>query len=228
MLQLIPVIEFEPGKFQSEDSELWNMYDDDDPKGWNNYWRNSLSESGITNLEPYETNSWLVETNKLTSEIVEVLLKKTHEIEDDSITDPEEMGVGPLSGGYVLEVSDTVQITPNCCGGLENIKDWEEASNWMDTKETDLWIGHPQLYVKSLDCHTLQIRRTAEYGEPEEPVFITIDRHELKAAITDARKQLEIFRQVILFALPNVFPHLFKEYSSPLASEIANILVYGW
>ncbi len=108
MLKLIPVIEFEPGKFQAEDREC----DYDDPNGWNNYWYNSLADSGIIDLEPYERSSWLVETSKLTPEIVEILLKKTHKIEDESITDPEEMGIGPLSRGYVLEVSDTLQITP--------------------------------------------------------------------------------------------------------------------
>ena len=227
-MKLIPVVEFEPGKFQSEEREGWQSYADDHPSGWNSYWGNSLADSGIIDLEPYESGSWLVETNKLTPEIVTILLKKIYEIDDESITDLEEMGIGTLSGGYVLEISDTVNITPSCCGGLENIKDWEEASDWMGKKTTDLWIGHPWLEVSSIDDRYLQISETSQYGESIGLLTVNVDRYELKAAIVDAKKQLEIFKQIIIITLPTIFPHILQNSSSPIANEIATILVYGW
>jgi hypothetical protein len=60
-----------------------------------------------------------------------------------------------------------------------------------------LWIGHPWLMVSANDKQ-LQIRRTAEYGEPEEPVTIVVERDALKAAIVDAENLLENFHQVLL------------------------------
>lgn len=225
-MKLIPVVEFEPFAFQTVERESPIDCSNDDPQSWDDYWRNSLADGGITNIEPYEMSSWFVEVSKLTPKIVEILLNITYKVQDKTATSLEEMELGSLSGGYVLQVSKTVQITPQCCGGLEDIEDWETASNWMNTEEMMLWIGHPWLMVSSVDDRHLQIRRTAEYGQPKEPVLITIDRNELKKAIIVAREQLDIFKQVLLVALPNAFSHLLNDSPSPTADEIAERLIF--
>jgi len=222
-MQLSPVVEFEPFAFQAVARESPTDYD---RQSWDDYWRNSLADSGITDIDPYQRGSWFVEVDKLTSEIVEILLHKTYKVCDRTATSLEEMISGSLSGGYVFEVSNTVQIMPQCCGDLENIRQWETASNWMKTEEMMLWIGHPWLMVSSIDSQYLQIRRTAEYGEPEEPVLITIDRYELKNAIIVAKEQLDIFKQVLLAALPSVFPHLLDDLRSPTANALAERLIF--
>ncbi len=223
-MKLIPVVEFEPFTFQTVEREHPTDYGIDNPQSWDDYWRNSLADSGIINIEPYRMRSWFIEASKLTPKIVEILLNKTYKIHDKTATSLEE--IGSLSGGYVLEVSKTVQITPQCCGSLEDIEEWETASDWNNTKEMMLWIGHPWLMVSSVSDRHLQIRRTAEYGKPDEPVLITIDRHKLKKAIIVAREQLDIFKQVLLVALPKAFPHLLNDFSSPTADKIAEKLIF--
>lgn len=222
-MQLIPVVEFEPFAFQAVERESPT---DDDRQSWDDYWHNSLADSGITDIDPYQRGSWFVEVDKLTPAIVEILLHKTYKVCDRTATNLEEMISGSLSGGYVFEVSNTVQITPQCCGDLADIKGWETASNWMNAEEMMLWIGHPWLMVSSIDDRHLQIRRTSEYGEPEQPVLITIDRHEFKKAIIVAKEQLDIFNQVLVEALPNVFPHLLQDSPSPNAKAIAEKLIF--
>lgn len=212
-MRLIPVIEFEPYRFQSAEREI-----PDNGESWNEYWRDSLADSGIVDIEPYGGGGWMIETHKLTVEILEILLNKTCKASDEAGVNLDEMI--SLSGGYVLEVAETV-FRPQCCGCLEDIESWETASAWVDAEEMTLWIGHPWLLVSSVDDRYLQIKRTAEYGEPEEPVVTIVDRYELKKAIIVAKEQLDLFRQVVLAVLPNVFPHLLRDSPSPTAQEIA-------
>ena len=82
--------------------------------------------------------------------------------------------------------------------------------------------------MSSIDDRYLQISETSQYGESTGLLTVNVDRYELKAAIVDAKKQLEIFKQIIIITLPTIFPHILQDSSSPIANEIATILVYGW
>jgi hypothetical protein len=216
MLKLIPVIEFEPGFFQSDDRSNPIVSNNDTPQDWAEYWKNSLADSGIVGIAPYWKCSFFVEVSQLTPEIVKILLEKRYE---NSVESNEFYS---LSGGYVLEDGTIFLSTPHCCGSIRDIREWEDASNWTNTDEMHLWIGHPQLMVSSTDSQHLQIRETYEYNEPEEPGIFTVDRNELKAAIIDAKKQLDDFKKVLSIALVKVSPHLVNN-----AIEIAEQLIYA-
>lgn len=53
-MQLIPVVEFEPFAFQAKDRESPT---DCDRQSWDDYWRNSLADSGITDIDHYQRGS---------------------------------------------------------------------------------------------------------------------------------------------------------------------------
>jgi hypothetical protein len=216
MLKLIPVVEFEPGFFKSDDREHPIVSNNATPQDWAEYWENSLADSGIVGIDPYWECSFFVEVSQLTPEIVKILLEKRYHrsIESNKFYS--------LSGGYVLEEGTIFLSTPHCCGSIGDIRGWEDASNWKNTDEMYLWIGHPQLMVSSIDSQHLRIRETYEYNEPEEPEIFTIDRTELKAAIVDAKKQLDDFKKVLSIAVVKVSPHLAEN-----AIEIAEQLIYA-
>lgn len=130
-MKLIPVVEFEPFQFETPGRQRpGDTQNEPNAEDWDKYWRDSLADSGITNIDPYAMSSWFIEVGKLTSEIVEILLGKTYKEGIENTTDAEEMNFSSFPGGYVLEVSETVQIFPECCGYLADIHNWEEASNW--------------------------------------------------------------------------------------------------
>jgi hypothetical protein len=228
MLKLIPVIEFSPVYFQKQEHKMPNAPANQLPEEWSIYWKKCLADSGITNIDAYQENSWLIEITKLNPEVVRILLIKRYELGDGFI-DPIDR-LFDLEGGYILEVSEKVKILPECCGSIKDINDWESASNWLNSDETSLWIGHPELMISSIDDWYLQIRRTPPYSalEEDECRIIIVDRYELKAAIIDAKKQLDDFKQLLFIALPSIFPHLLNDLPSPTATEIAEVLIYGW
>jgi hypothetical protein len=216
MLKLIPVVEFEPGFFKSDDRDNPIVSNNDTFEDWSEYWKNSLADSGIMNITPFQEGSWFVEVSQLTPEIVEILLNKRYRSSVKSSK------FYSLVGGYVLEEETSLLSTPSCCGSLIDIKDWERASDWTDKDETMIWIGHPWLMVGSIDFQHLQIRETYEYNEPEEPVIFTVDRSQLKTAIIDANKQLNDFKKVLAITVAKVCPHLADN-----AIEVAEHLIYS-
>ncbi len=166
-MKLIPVIAFDPQYF---------------------------ADAGISRIDPYQKDCWLFEISKFTPEMVNILINEESEIDYGTLTTFDR--VMELDGGCILKISDAVEILPRCCSDLGNIEGWEEASNWRDSAEMLLWIGHPSLLVSSVNSQYLLIREE-DPVQCVEPIKVTIDRNELKAAIIEARQQLNIFKQML-------------------------------
>jgi hypothetical protein len=153
-----------------------------------------FADTGIAKIDPYQKDCWLCEVSKFTPEMVNILLSAESEMDYGTLTTFDR--VMWLDGGYILKISETVEILPRCCSDLRNIEGWEEAANWKDSSEMLLWIGHPSLLVSAIDSQYLLIREE-DPAYCVEPTKIKIDRSELKSAIIDARQQLKIFERMI-------------------------------
>ncbi|MBW4649244.1 MAG: hypothetical protein KME06_11130 [Kastovskya adunca ATA6-11-RM4] len=195
-MNLLPVVEFAPTYYQTKHHAMpecskWNCCDD-----WDAYWKNSLADSGIISLEPYAKGLWLVETEELLNhnKAIELMLQK-HLIDSKGNIKED---FSALYGGYILEINETFQIYPECCGSLKDIHEWKDISKWTDSQETMLWIGHPWLMVSAIEEEYLQFRRTAEYGEPPKPVIFKVKRSDLKLAVAGAEEKLFNFQQFLL------------------------------
>lgn len=73
--------------------------------------------------------------------------------------------------------------------------------------------------VSAIDEGHLRLRRTAEYGEPEEPVIFALNRSDLKSAIADAEEKLSKFQQVLLPILRKIIQNN--------AEEVLQVLING-
>jgi hypothetical protein len=209
-MNLIPVIEFEPGLFTTKDYEIPKYQDID---GWDKYWKSSLADAGIIGLQPYKKASWFVKTEKLIEhyQAIEIMIQnQLSSIEPDSELDLIEQLIS-LDGGYILEVDETNIIYPHCCGRLEDLQEWKDASEYLGDTEKTLWIGHPGLIVSAINENYLQIRQIAEYGKPPEAVTFELKRNELKLSIAEAESQLAKFQQVVLPILKKIIPNNAEE-----------------
>lgn len=209
-MNLIPVIEFQPGLYSTKDYEIPKYQDFD---GWDKYWKNSLADAGIIGLEAYKKASWFVETEKLIahSQAIEIIVKnELADIEPNSELDFIEQ-LSSFDGGYILEVDGTNIIYPRCCGRLEDLQEWKDASEFLDNNEKTLWIGHPWLIVSSINQEYIKIREIAECGEPPEPVTFELSRNDLKLSIAQAQNQLAKFYQVALPILKKIIPNNAEE-----------------
>jgi hypothetical protein len=117
MVQLIPVVEFEPYAYANKERRSPSVTFHQNPEAWYRYWKESLADSNITGLEPVE-NSWLVRAADLTQpETITKMLRV--QMDDQTIETLDDLDlVGSIRGGYVLQ-TETRSLLPNCCVSLE-------------------------------------------------------------------------------------------------------------
>lgn len=189
MVELIPVIEFEPFTYSQEGRRSPPVKLHQDSDAWYKYWKESLADSGITELEPVE-NSWLVRVVDLTQPNTIAKLLRVH-LGDQMVEIPDDLeSIGPLNGGYVLK-TETHLLLPTCCVSLEDIKSWEEALCWQQPAWTPVWIGHPWIYCRRKDSH-LEFTGYAESTVGLEAAFV-VQPDELQSAIEAARETVTEF-----------------------------------
>lgn len=189
MVTLTPVVELEPGAYAKRPREYPQVPGSEDPDGWDDYWRASLADSGITELNPISKGSWLVPIEQLVRPAtLAALLGVEH---DDPDRSPED-ALASICGGYVLE-SGEKKILPGCCGDLSNLEDWREAAAWHKPEWHMIWIGHPWTHV-SADGDTLRFLKPSDNDPPESTeIHLTVSRSDLTAAIEAANALLEQF-----------------------------------
>jgi len=144
-LQLVPVVALEPARFSREARDVPIVSVQDDPAAWYRYWKDSLADAHIDDIEPISHGSWWVATRTLTDKTLPVLL---HELLLDHQQRIDVEGIGMLFGGYALLHEDTVVIEHTCCTDFGDIAEWEHAAAYRRAEWKDIWIGHPQTCVR--------------------------------------------------------------------------------
>ena len=147
-LQLVPVIELEPGRFSTQIRQSPSSMYREAPEEWYQYWSDCLADSGIEGLEPLEKGSWLVRT--INFDIVNLRkLVESIVLEWGGIDTASDLECKPfLSGGIALLSSACeVLIQPGCCSDLGCIRNWRDASAYRGDEWQMVWSGHPWLSV---------------------------------------------------------------------------------
>ncbi|WP_144997127.1 hypothetical protein [Polystyrenella longa] len=171
------------------------------PDEWDHYWRESLADSGITEINPIFSGSWYLATDELSEAQLEKYLSV---ILDEwgglsSLDDPDSVPV--LDGGLVLYSKDDGMIVlPTCCSDLGNIADWKAAVTFKDDYWEMLWIGHPWLSMKFRKPWLL-LSELHELNNPVERWAVKPD--ELGHAVSAAEDELSRFSKMIASVLVN-------------------------
>ena len=207
-MKLIPVLELEPGLYANQKREI---PESSDSEAWHTYWKKSLANSGIENLEPYEYNSWFVPLGsifepKIMAAVLDQRLSLT-KIRSQNTSLSLEERISPLPGGYILEIDENTKIRPQCCGTLEDLHNWKHTLQASGVDEQMLWIGHPWLMASSVDSKYLRLRETVEYGEPIDLIEVQVEKKKLEQAIQEAETVLLAFGDRLRPILEEFLPH---------------------
>ena len=201
-LQLVPVLELDPGMFAVEKREMPNLPWREDPEGWDRYWRASLADAGITELHPFPSGSWCVPVASIVGE--ELILKIDRVLNPpDSDGKAYAMDVSGLGGGYALFIHGEARVLPSCCGSLANIHDWRAAAQHRGADWLEVWTGHPSISVRydggrlrfseviDPPRHPTSIASEERAPRPEiVPSDLTVDPDELARAVELADPEL--------------------------------------
>jgi hypothetical protein len=192
-VELVPVIELEPGKFSARGRPSPSGLDRDLPERWDQYWSDSLADSGIVGVTPLRPASWLVATRQLTNadllgRILAVVVREWGGPE--IFQDPDCRPV--LDGGLALLCNNDVLIAPTCCSDLGDRSEWRMAAEYRSREWKTVWIGHPSVSVR-FDAERLILSEPHETAAPVDRWIV--EPGELGQAVSAADAALEEFAQ---------------------------------
>lgn len=219
--KIYPVIEISPWNFE-KGSEILDAYGDKIFKDKVLFERLRIEIfelHGIKNvkqIDKYAYNS--IKVSDLNDNDLKALLKT--ELADYNLeTELEE--IASFEGGLVIEIEGQKAITHSCCGGIHNHIEWVEVLNEKPTIWTEVWIGHPWVYIK-VDKDILQISDYKdETMKPPEAVDSAVKYefhfNDFKMKIDKAVQELQLLKQRISRVL--------KADNYPFSNQIATVLI---
>jgi hypothetical protein len=216
MTSLMPTLELTAGTYSTRDRPLPTGSGAENPRGWKDYWTESLADSGIFGLAPLAVGHSLVALSDLTDAVVlRTILRKT--LEDVADWNLDELG--PLEGGYVLQHQDAV-IAPGCCGDLSSLRDWAQAAAHTSEAWAMVWIGHPWTHVRACG-DTLHLAAPSELSPSEDPAeALSLQRQQLLDAIESARRERHAFGERLLPLIEELAPRV-------SAQSVLDVLLLG-
>jgi hypothetical protein len=142
-VELIPVLQCEPGRFAVEDRLSPAGTCEDMPEEWHRYWLESLSDSGIAGLIPIYRGSWHAPTSQFTDTallngVLEVIF---HDLTKSGFS--VDLECLPLLGGLALRSQSRVLVEPGCCADLGNLAGWRKAVDYRRPEWQSVSNGHP-------------------------------------------------------------------------------------
>lgn len=218
MITLTPVIEFSPVDYSDRPSPA--APGNQDVAAWQQWWRDSLADAGITELE--EVGTWSVHITEITRpETLATLLRtklKQHEIHTQIASFDDLQPLRSFYGGYVLQ-TDAASIYPNCCGTLADLSEWETAANRREPTWLSIWIGHPWVYCRYRAPLLEFTAPTEKNAEDVEPAF-TVDPAALSAAVETARATVTAFGE-------RIKPGLASLATEEMIDQVLDVLLWG-
>jgi hypothetical protein len=222
MASLIPTLELSAGDYSTHDRPLPQGSSAKNPRGWRDYWTESLADSGILGLPLLDVGYSLVALSALTDPgILRTILRRSLEtigVADlGKLEDLDELC--SLCGGYVLQ-HQSYQMVPGCCGDLANLEEWSSAAAHPGEAWEMLWIGHPWTHVRA-SGDLLHLAEPSELSAGDALVeALCLPRRELLDAIEAADRERDAFGERLLPLIEELHPRV-------PAGQVLDVLLRG-
>ena len=184
-LIITPVIELSAVEFTDKEypspNGRWHEY----PQGWENYWKSSIKDAGLTTLEQFITGLPLVDITCIDTDELKIIIETQQE--GEKLYDEEE--IIPFEGGIVIQYGDQ-NLHPQCCTCIGDYSEWINLIEQQPCKWTMIWVGHPWIFAR-IRNNNVEISDYCEQNEYDGAPKLIIDlesfRHELEIAYTKIR-----------------------------------------
>jgi hypothetical protein len=151
-------------------------------------YRKAIYQNVLIDTNEYENELILA---KLTPELIDPIIR--NHIEDISPKDYDDK-LMPFEGGLRIESRSEI-IESQCCGDINDYKNWEklmvkEISSWQD-----IWIGHPWIFYK-FDQHSIFFSEYYDNAIDIDKIKIklTLQKEKFKEALADELDNIKDFK----------------------------------
>lgn len=193
-LELVPVVELEPGRFGKAEGPPGPWSDEQCAQ----YWTDCLAQADLDHLVPVHPRSWLVALDDLLERRVLRRILRPYLDDLDDMVD----GVGcAFSGGFALYDGAEPLLLPQCCGDLGNLSEWQAVSGLRGRSSARVWIGHPEL-VATYVAPRLELRQTSESDDDVNATIVSVDPYALSSEVERVRARLQNLVSYLAASLP--------------------------
>ena len=208
-IEFIPVIE-PPTKKDLENEVIPEGTSLTNSKEWNSYQKRKIEENYVSFPDPIENGIYQYKLFNISLEDLERVIKL-------HISDTDIKNSISLFGGYAISKNGKIELFPQCCGLLEEIKLWKNILK-DDFEEFYLSEGHPSPLISRKRNEIIILCK-----DKNEPFFpntikeeIRLDYNETKTALKKLINELEDF-STKLQVLSNKFE----------TKNISDIMIWG-
>jgi hypothetical protein len=199
-VELVPVLEVEAFRYATYPRPYPSGSRHELPLAWQQYWTDSLADSGITGLAPITPGSEFIPTAYFTDltaleKVLAVIVEGFGGV--GSLEDPDSDLV--LCGGVALRPLNSKDLLePQCCTDFRDVANWRAAAPHRGGQWEMLWIGHPWLSVRFLKPWMI----LSHPHESDTPVALwAVPPDELLRALDEAEAEVERFAPRVAIAL---------------------------
>jgi hypothetical protein len=152
IMQVIYSIEISPFGYTNQEYQLPDKSSRENPEAWTEYWYKCIVDSGIENLKPIKTGSFLVDIDSINDKNLSIIVKKEIEelfknLNEEELNNIEEY-ISCFAGGIAIIEDNNLLIEPNCCSDLRGLSGWKNIFSNEEENWSQLWIGHPWIFYK--------------------------------------------------------------------------------
>lgn len=212
MANFLALLELEPLAFARQPRPSPSRSFAEVPEAWRDYWRASLADAGIDELEPIGAQHVALADVRRESTLQAIVERALEGF--DSASDLEVLG--PLCGGFLLR-ADGKELWPGCCSDLSNLVDWQTALE-ANPAWRMLWIGHPWVFCRRQGS-MLELSQPTEEDVPPAGALMAVEMEEMVRLVDLASHVLDDFEARLRSVLASIHPRR--------AAEIAEVLVRG-
>lgn len=225
-LSLLPLVSLPPHDFQGAENDDQRI----GPEDWAAYWKASLAEAGIDELELAPFGFSCVDARSLKRESTLRRIISSHYA--DLVTWLDHGAKGPsgalldntssLSGGVVLLVDDEPFVEPGCCASLDDIAGWGALAKHSGPDELTVWAGHDLWSPRGRrdpSSGNVVLRRVGDgYNHGADVEIIEFPPEILEAAVTQTLDDLVALSQRIAATFPSTIdPRKARRVSAHIA-----------
>lgn len=183
---LIPVVEiiFNENKIKPSKENVWRSLAE-----WTAYQQACALLVGLEEkIKPIEIGYSFYKAAEVSLELLHFIVDKEIKEADGILSE-----ISSLYGGYILQENDKNILFPQTIGTLKDIQHWQNIANGRALDK--FWIGEPSPTVVQTNSELF-----FEFKHPDPPFVktkFTIEKDQLKEAVTKAKEELAIFENLI-------------------------------
>ena len=200
--EIYPVIEINALDFTDKEYDMPNGSRYEYPNEWDARWIKSLADGGIRNVKSLQRGYNIAVLNQIDDHDLEIIIDRRlkgnvsdDEEETEEDTD-DENSIYAFNGGVAICAEGIILISPQCCTGIYDYRNWIDALDGDTMEWETIWVGHPWVFGRN-NGENLEMTDYMEANTDQitdDKILYSFSRHDLIVKLQEVVVQINEFK----------------------------------